>query len=236
MNLFEKVDVIKCKEMRPASAEGPNKNCIYNIEVETVVDKPDENLFEGPNENENENEKDVLIGGSCTSYVRVLNDNEIELLKEEQYEKIVNNINFKGLYIWNDDDPNAAFNEAYELTSEDENNMNELNEHFFILTPKTVQIKKDLAPVCIVKISMISGIQLDKPLLCFLDLGSTTTMIQWKALPAGCAPMKSAQKSITTMANGTFNTLMSVNLQDIVHTNRVCQCQSGRQCAGSQNV
>ena len=37
-----------------------------------------------------------------------------------------------------------------------------------------MRIKKDLAPVCIVKISTIGGIQIGKPLLCLLDLGSTT--------------------------------------------------------------
>ena len=44
----------------------------------------------------------------------------------------MNNINLEGLYIWNDDDPDAAFNEPYELTLEDKNNMNKMNDHSFI--------------------------------------------------------------------------------------------------------
>ena len=95
--------------------------------------------------------------------------------------------------------------------------MDELNEHFFFPTAKTTrQRDKDVAPVCIVKIGSIGGVSLDKPLLCLLDTRSTTTMIQWKALPAGCVPMKSNVKSVTTTANGTFDTLMSVSLRDIV--------------------
>ena len=73
----------------------------------------------------------------------------------------------------------------------------------------------DVAPICIVKVRIISGVLLDKPLLCFLDTGSTNTMIQRKALSRGCNPMQSKRAVITTTANGRFDTSHSVCLKSI---------------------
>ena len=69
--------------------------------------------------------------------------------------------------------------------------------------------------MCIVKVKKIGGITLDRPLLCLLDTGSTSTLIQRQALSFGCTPRLSVVKQVMTTANGSFNTLESVSLNSI---------------------
>jgi transposase InsO family protein len=135
----------------------------------------------------------------------------------------MHNINNEGSYI------DFIFEEQYDehtvpiIYTEDEDNqiMNEMNEMMFIPTPKqqpgTMKDKmhSDVAPVCIVKIHYISGIRLDRPLICLFDTGSTGTMIQQRCLPPGAKPNISNQKRITTTINGSFDTSLSVQLNDI---------------------
>ena len=204
---------IPIPSLLPPSGAGSNlmNENLSNIVVETVVDEAD--AVSLSSKRPFINKIDVPVGRLTVS---VPTGRELELLNDEEYKKILNNINFEGLYIYNDDDPDSVFDESYRLSPEDEKDMDELNEHFFFLTAKTMrQSNKDVAPVCIVKLGSIGGVPLDKPLLCLLDTSSMTTMIQWKALPAGCVPMKSNVKSIMAAANGTFDTSMSVSLRDI---------------------
>ena len=95
MYLFEKVYITKHKQMCHALAYGPKKNYNFNVKVETVVKEQNKDSSKGPITYESY----VSISDSCTSYVHILNENEIEKLKEKQYEKIMNSINFEGLYI-----------------------------------------------------------------------------------------------------------------------------------------
>ena len=73
---------------------------------------------------------------------------------------------------------------------------------------------KDIASVCIVKTKYVGGIRLDRHLVCLLDTGSTSIMIQQWCLPPGLTPMISNQKITTTTINGTFDTSLSANLSN----------------------
>ena len=127
-------------------------------------------------------------------------------------------IQSEGIYGFADNEKDEyVFDETYVLTDVDKYNVNELNKLFYFSTPKTVRKKDiDVAPICSVKIQMIGGMLLDKPLLCLLDTGSTNTVIQQRALPKGCSPIQSNWAVVTTMANGRFDTSLSVCLKSIV--------------------
>ena len=81
---------------------------------------------------------------------------------------------------------------------------------------KTTRRKnEDLAPICIIKIRNVGGVRLDRPLVALLDTGSTNTLIQQRCIPPGARPKVSQFKSITTTANGTFDTSTVIQLQTI---------------------
>ena len=86
----------------------------------------------------------------------------------------------------------------------------------FIPTAKAARSKtSDVAPIAMVKMKTINKIQVDRPLVCLLDTGSTGTMIQARTLPPGVVPNISPEKRITTTANSSFDTSKSVELHNI---------------------
>ena len=150
------------------------------------------------------------------------NINDDALFASEEYKQIMHNINKEGKYT------NYIFQEVHDdhtvpniYTPEGNNEIiREFNETMWIPTPThggsmTECLEKDIAPVCIVKIKYIGGIRLDQPLVCLLDTGSTSTMIQHRCLPPESQPIISKHKKITTTINGTFDTSLSANLPNI---------------------
>ena len=74
----------------------------------------------------------------------------------------------------------------------------------------------DVASLTMVKVKAINKIQVDRPLVCLLNTGSTGTMIQARALlPPGVVPYISPERRITTTTNGSFDTSKSVELRNI---------------------
>ena len=88
-------------------------------------------------------------------------------------------------YIYGDPSHLSVNNEF--INEEDEQALRE--SFVFIPTVKTVRSKtNDVAPIAMVKVKTINKIQVDRPLVCLLDTGSTGTMIQSRALPPGVVP------------------------------------------------
>ena len=86
----------------------------------------------------------------------------------------------------------------------------------FIPIAKTLWYKtNDVAPIAMVKVKTINRIQVDRPLVCLLDTGSTERMIQIRALSPSAVPNISLEKRITTTSNGSFDTSRSVELRKI---------------------
>ena len=83
------------------------------------------------------------------------------------------NIQSQGIYGFTDSNKDEyVLKETYELTDDDHYNIDELNELFFFLTPKMVHENEiDVTTICIVKVHMIGGVLLGKPLLCLLNTG-----------------------------------------------------------------
>ena len=130
------------------------------------------------------------------------------------YNRINYSIKHEGIYTMQED--SFYFNDESSDYEDDEAAIQQLNEAFFIPTPRATQRKTDKAPVCIAKVHSIGGIRTDRPLIALLDLGSTsTTLIQYRSLPPGCKPRVSECKTITTTANGDFDTSMVTSLQQI---------------------
>jgi len=76
--------------------------------------------------------------------------------------------------------------------------------------------KSNMAPILLTNIQFIQGIPLKaRPLLTLLDSGSTTTLINKRALPFGTIPIRSKHKVITTTASGSFNTTEYVIMKNI---------------------
>ena len=150
--------------------------------------------------------------------VRFANENDCKIMASKIYDKIMQNIRSESIYGFADNkNDEYAFDEGYALTDDDHYDIEELNESFYFPAPKTVCKKSnDVAPICIVKVRTIGGVLMDKPLLCLLDTGSTTTMIQRRALPKGCNPMQYKRAVITMTANGRFDTSHSVCLKSII--------------------
>ena len=71
----------------------------------------------------------------------------------------------KGLYIWSDDDPDATSDEAYELTSEDEDEND---------------ADKDRSGSCMYREDLNDRRHQGKPLLCLLNSGSTAVKRKMK--------------------------------------------------------
>ena len=83
------------------------------------------------------------------------------------------------------------------------------------LTTSTNQRKPDLSPAILMKIKKIQGRSLGRPLIALCDSGSTGTMINSDALPFGTVPNQAIHKQLTTTACGSFDSSMSVLLEDI---------------------
>ena len=74
-------------------------------------------------------------------------------------------------------DPSHLSKEDEFFTEEDEQVLQEA--FVFIPTAKAVRSKtSDIAPIAMVKVKTINKIQVDRPLVCLLNTGSTGTMIQ----------------------------------------------------------
>ena len=79
------------------------------------------------------------------------------------------------------------------LNKEDEQALQE--SFVFIPTVKAVRSKtSDVAPIAMVKVKTINTIQVDRPLVCLLDTGSTGTLIQARALLPGVVPNISPER------------------------------------------
>ena len=150
---------------------------------------------------------------------RLADDRDNNLFETKQYEKIMHSIESEGFYAYeiteNDDD--VVFDETYNLSQRDEDDIKELNRSFFFPTPKTKRQVRfdDRTPMCIVKIKYIGRVRLARPLLCLLDTGASCTMIQRRSLPYGSVPRRSLKKQMTTTANGMFDSSESISLEHI---------------------
>lgn len=181
-------------------------------------------------------ETSVSDDGSRQSSVINVKQIDVDAMTGIEYEEIVHSIQFKGmiLVILNDKKyiNEAAIKKGPPLIytkQEDEEATRELNKGFFFPTPKIVPTRKpDIAPICIVKIEYIGGVLLDTPLLCLFDSRSTGTLVNRQCLPPGAFLHQSAEKVVTTMANGTFDTSKTVHLDHIQFPEFV----NGRVCKG----
>ena len=115
---------------------------------------------------------DTTVSDSCTQLSEIdVKAIDIDGLTGIEYEKIIHSVNFEGMIIETNiqDDDEYINEEAIAqgppiMYTEDEDAlaMDELNDSFFIPTPKTTRHRnKDIAPICIVKIKYIGGVQLD---------------------------------------------------------------------------
>ena len=151
---------------------------------------------------------------------RIADDRDNKLFETKQYEKIMHSIESEGFYAYEitENDDEVVFDETYNLSQKDEDDIRELNRSFFFPTPKTkrqVRFVGDRTPMCIVKIKYIGGVRLARPLLCLLDTGASCTMIQRRSLPYGSVPRRSLKKQMTTTANGMFDSSESISLEHI---------------------
>ena len=111
--------------------------------------------------------------------------------------------------------PTESYYNNGDHSAQDEADMKLLSESFFIPTPKTTRRRTDLAPICLAKIRTVGTTKLDWPLVALLDPGSTSTLIQLRSLPPGCKPKISPIRTVTTTANGQFETNTYVGLETI---------------------
>lgn len=162
---------------------------------------------------------------------------DIDGLTGIEYKKIIHSVNFEGMIIKTNirDDDEYINEEAIVqgppiMYTKEEGKlaMDELNDSFFIPTHKTTrQRNKDIAPICIVKIKYIGGVQLNQPLLCLFDSGSTGTLVNRRCLPPGAFINNNASRVITTTANGDFDSSKTIHLEHIQFpefvNGRVCQ-------------
>ena len=144
---------------------------------------------------------------------------------ERNYDVSAHNSNNNNEYVY--EDPSHLSTEDEFLTEEDEQALQEA--FVFIPTAKNVWTNtNDVAPIAsIIKVKRINKIQVDRPLVCPLDTGSTGTMIQTRALPPSVVPTISTEKRITTIANGSFDTSKSVELRNIQLPEFVYGCVVG---------
>ena len=89
-----------------------------------------------------------------------ISDANANILAGEEYRKIMHSIRNEGIYTIIPKEDEYIDNEC-NLIIKDEQMIDELNEGFFIPTPKTTRNRTDTAPICLVKIYAISGVRLD---------------------------------------------------------------------------
>ena len=200
-----------------------NKNEMKE-EKENIFDKTINNMIEQANNiaDTNTNTKAHDTDASQTNRgrsVRLADDRDNKLFETKQYEKIRHSIESEEFYAYEikENDDAVVFDETYNLSLKDEDDIKELNRSFFFPTPKTKRQVRldDRTPMCIVKIKHIGGVRLARPLLCLLDTGASCTMIQRRSLPCGSVPKRSLKKQMTTTANGTFDSSESIALEHI---------------------
>lgn len=110
--------------------------------------------------------------------------------------------------------------------------VDKLNGSFFIPTPKTTRKRQDLAPTCMTKIHSIGGMRLARPLIALPDSGSTSTLVQQRALPPGCQINHSNQQTVATTVNGSFDTSKSVTITQM----QLPEFVNGRTIDGTSNA
>ena len=84
--------------------------------------------------------------------VRLADDRDNKLFETKQYEKIIHSIESEGFYAYEitENDDNVVFDETYNLSQKDEEDIRELNRSFSFLLPKPKdRYNSTIAPLCV---------------------------------------------------------------------------------------
>ena len=99
---------------------------------------------------------------------------------------------------------------------------------FANLSTESLKRGDDVAPISILLCKAIQKNHSEKPLVTLFDGGSSSTLLNERALPRGATPHVAERKQLTTTASGTFDTSRTVHLTDI----RLPEFSNGRRLEG----